>query len=91
MVWIPHGRNHRHGAAPDNSLARIAVSEALDGKAVEWVEQVGDAQDGAPLRAQGPTMPGTRRAAPAVSLWLFMIENDSDSLMEMFAGRRAVG
>jgi 4-carboxymuconolactone decarboxylase len=57
VVWIPPGQKHWHGAAPHSSMAHIAVSEALDGKAVEWMEKVSDAQYGAPLRAQGPATP----------------------------------
>lgn len=53
VVWIPPGQRHWHGAAPDSSMAHIAIAEALDGKAVEWMEKVSDAQYGAPLRAQG--------------------------------------
>src|SRR5687768_14549521 len=57
VVWIPPGQKHWHGASPDSSMAHIAISEALDGKAVEWMEKVTDAQYGAPLRAQGPATP----------------------------------
>ena len=57
VVWIPPGQKHWHGAAPDSSMAHIAISEALDGKAVEWMEKVSDAQYGSPLRAQGPATP----------------------------------
>lgn len=59
VVWIPPGQKHWHGAAPDSSMAHIAVSEALDGKAVDWMEKVTDAQYGAPLRAQGTATPAT--------------------------------
>ena len=52
MVWIPPGEKHWHGAAPNSSMAHIAIVEQLDGKAVEWMEKVSDAQYGAPLRAQ---------------------------------------
>ena len=38
-------------------MAHIAISEALDGRAVEWMEKVSDAQYGAPLRAQGKAVP----------------------------------
>jgi 4-carboxymuconolactone decarboxylase len=43
-------------------MAHIAISEALDGKGVEWMEKVTDAQYGAPLRAQGQAVatPGPR-------------------------------
>ena len=53
VVWIPPSQKHWHGAAPDSSMAHIAVSEALEGKAVDWMEKVTDAQYGAPPRAQG--------------------------------------
>jgi 4-carboxymuconolactone decarboxylase len=52
VVWIPPGQKHWHGAAPNSSMAHIAIVEQLDGKAVEWMEKVPDAQYGAPLRAQ---------------------------------------
>jgi 4-carboxymuconolactone decarboxylase len=54
VVWIPPGQKHWHGAAPDSPMAHIAVVEQLDGKAVEWMEKVSDAQYGAPLRGQAP-------------------------------------
>jgi 4-carboxymuconolactone decarboxylase len=57
VVWIPPGQKHWHGAAPNSSMAHIAISEALDGRAVEWMEKVSDAQYGAPLRAQGTAAP----------------------------------
>ena len=44
VVWIPPGQRHWHGAAPGSSMAHIAISEALDGKTVEWMEKVSDAQ-----------------------------------------------
>ena len=59
VVWIPPGQKHWHGAAPDSSMAHIAVSEALDGKAVDWMEKVTDAQYGAPPRAQAAATPAT--------------------------------
>jgi 4-carboxymuconolactone decarboxylase len=59
VVWIPPGQKHWHGAAPNSSMAHIAISEALEGKAVEWMEKVSDAQYGAPVRAQGPATPAS--------------------------------
>src|SRR5258705_12930271 len=35
VVWIPPGQKHWHGAAPNTSMAHIAVVEALDGKTVD--------------------------------------------------------
>jgi 4-carboxymuconolactone decarboxylase len=53
VVWIPPGQKHWHGGAPDSSMAHIAIVEALNGKVVDWMEKVSDAQYGAPVRAQG--------------------------------------
>ena len=53
VVWIPPGQKHWHGAAPNSSMVHIAIAEQLDGKTVEWMEQVSDAQYGEPLRTQG--------------------------------------
>lgn len=44
VVWIPAGVKHWHGAAPDNAMTHIAIAEAQEGKVVEWLEQVSDAQ-----------------------------------------------
>src|ERR1700740_3383174 len=42
VVWIPPGEKHWHGAAPTTAMTHTAIHEALDGKAVEWLEQVSD-------------------------------------------------
>jgi quercetin dioxygenase-like cupin family protein len=44
IVWFPPGEKHWHGAAPNTAMAHIAIAEALDGKAVEWMEKVSDEQ-----------------------------------------------
>jgi quercetin dioxygenase-like cupin family protein len=44
VVWFPPGEKHWHGAAPTTAMTHIAVQEALDGKVVDWLEQVSDAQ-----------------------------------------------
>lgn len=44
IVWIPPGVKHWHGASPTNGMSHIAFSEALDGKTVDWMEQVTDEQ-----------------------------------------------
>ena len=43
-VWIAPGEKHWHGAAPDNAMSHIAIQEALDGSAAEWMEHVTDDQ-----------------------------------------------
>ena len=44
VVWFPPGVKHWHGASPTTAMTHIAVQEQLDGKAVEWLEQVSDEQ-----------------------------------------------
>lgn len=51
VVWIPPGQKHWHGAAPNSSMAHIGIVEQLDGKSVEWMEKVSDAQYGVATRA----------------------------------------
>ncbi len=46
-VWFPPGEKHWHGAAPDSAMEHLALQEALDGKAVDWMEHVTEAQYGA--------------------------------------------
>ena len=44
VVWFSPGEKHWHGAAPDNAMSHIAIHEALDGKVVDWLEKVSDAE-----------------------------------------------
>ena len=44
VVWTPPGVKHWHGAAPTTAMTHIAVQEALDGKAVAWLEHVTEEQ-----------------------------------------------
>lgn len=44
VVWFAPNEKHWHGAAPTTSMTHIAIQEALDGKAVEWLEKVSDEQ-----------------------------------------------
>ncbi len=53
VVWSSPGQKHWHGAAPGSSMAHIAISESLDGKSVEWMEKVSDAQYGASASTNG--------------------------------------
>jgi 4-carboxymuconolactone decarboxylase len=64
VVWTPPGQKHWHGSAPNAAMSHIAITEQLDGKTVEWMEKVSDAQYSAPIRAQGvasaaPTSPAS--------------------------------
>ncbi len=47
VVWFPPEEKHWHGASPTKAMTHIAIQEALDGKAVEWMEKVTDEQYGA--------------------------------------------
>ena len=44
VVWFAPGEKHWHGAAPTTAMTHIAIAEALDGKGVDWMEHVNDAQ-----------------------------------------------
>ncbi len=63
IVWIPPGQKHWHGASRNSSMAHIAISEALDGPAVQWMEKVSDAQYSAAVRDAATTAAGQPTAA----------------------------
>ena len=44
VVWFAPGEKHWHGASPTTGMTHIAVQEKLNGKTVEWLEQVSDEQ-----------------------------------------------
>jgi quercetin dioxygenase-like cupin family protein len=44
IVWIPSGEKHWHGASPHCAMSHIAIAAALDGRSVDWLEKVADAQ-----------------------------------------------
>ena len=46
VVWFPPGEKHWHGATPTTAMTHIAVQESLNGKNVDWMEKVSDAQYG---------------------------------------------
>jgi quercetin dioxygenase-like cupin family protein len=46
VVWFPAGEKHWHGAAPATALSHFAIQEQLDGKSVNWLEQVSEEQYG---------------------------------------------
>lgn len=43
-VWFEVGEKHWHGATPNNGMSHIAITESLDGKVANWLEQVTEAQ-----------------------------------------------
>ena len=46
VVWFEPGEKHWHGASPTTAMTHIAITEALDGKPVDWLEKVSDEQYG---------------------------------------------
>ena len=44
VVWFEPGEKHWHGASPTTAMTHVAIQEALDGKAVDWMEKVSDDQ-----------------------------------------------
>ncbi len=46
VVQFPPGVKHWHGTAPATAMTHIAIQEALDGKAVHWLEKLSDERYG---------------------------------------------
>jgi quercetin dioxygenase-like cupin family protein len=44
VVWFSPGEKHWHGATATTAMSHIAIQEKLDGKVVDWLEHVSDAQ-----------------------------------------------
>jgi len=44
VVWFEPNEKHWHGAAATTAMQHIAIQEALDGRAVDWMEHVSDEQ-----------------------------------------------
>ena len=42
VIWIRPDVKHWHGATATNRLSHVAITNVLDGKAVDWMEQVSD-------------------------------------------------
>ncbi|WP_104023095.1 (R)-mandelonitrile lyase [Gemmatirosa kalamazoonensis] len=61
VVWTPPGVKHWHGAAPNAAMTHTAIQEAVDGRNVDWLEQVSDTQYRIP-----PTRSSTRMSADSI-------------------------
>jgi quercetin dioxygenase-like cupin family protein len=44
VIWFEPGEKHWHGATATTGMNHIAIQEQLEGKVVDWVEQVGEEQ-----------------------------------------------
>jgi 4-carboxymuconolactone decarboxylase len=65
VIWTPPGVKHWHGATATTSVTHIAIQENVNGKNVNWMEHVTDAQYGSAL-AQAPTKDDVAGVAPAL-------------------------
>ena len=44
VIWFSPCEKHWHGATATTAMTHIAIQEQLDGKTVDWMEQVSDEQ-----------------------------------------------
>ncbi len=44
IIWFAPGEKHWHGASPKSAMSHIAIAEAKDGKSVDWLQHVTDAE-----------------------------------------------
>ena len=59
VIWIPPHQKHWHGASPASAMTHIAITNAVGGKNVDWMEKVTDQQ----YRA-GTSKPAAASATP---------------------------
>ena len=46
IVWFAPHEKHWHGASATVAMSHVAIAEALEGKSVDWMENVSDEQYG---------------------------------------------
>ncbi|MNF37837.1 Carboxymuconolactone decarboxylase family protein [compost metagenome] len=63
VIVCPPGVKHWHGAAPTSAMTHLAVTGSVDGKSVQWMEKVTDAQ----YNAQGSLAPKLEPTTQPVS------------------------
>jgi quercetin dioxygenase-like cupin family protein len=51
VVSISPGEKHWHGATATTAMTHIAIQEKIDGRMVDWMEQVNDEQYKGPSSA----------------------------------------
>ena len=44
VIWTPPGVKHWHGATAINGMSHVAIQELVDGRNVDWMENVSDEQ-----------------------------------------------
>jgi 4-carboxymuconolactone decarboxylase len=67
VVRIPAGLKHWHGASPNTAMTHVGIVEQFDGKTVDWLEKVSDAQYAAPVQTQVPAAGGPATPAAGAS------------------------
>jgi len=69
VIVCPPGVKHWHGAAPAGAMTHMAITGAVDGKNVDWLEKVTDAQYGARAAIAQPdtqSLTARQRAIPLI-------------------------
>ena len=56
VVWTPPGVKHWHGAGPTTSMTHTAIQEVVDGRNVDWLEKVSNAQYESPTTGGSSSM-----------------------------------
>lgn len=60
VIWTPPGVKHWHGATATSPMTHIAIQEHVNGKVVDWLEQVSDEQYRAPADTSNSGAPSDR-------------------------------
>jgi 4-carboxymuconolactone decarboxylase len=61
VVTIPPDAKHWHGASPQAAMTHIALTRPRDGKSVEWMERVTDAQFTAAIQVDRQPQPSNQQ------------------------------
>jgi quercetin dioxygenase-like cupin family protein len=67
VIVCPPGVKHWHGAAPASSMTHLAVTGSVEGKSVQWLEKVTDAQYSAQRSVAPQTLPATQPVSETLS------------------------
>ena len=49
VISCPPGKKHWHGATPTSAMTHITIQEALNGKVIDWMEEVTEEEYLAPV------------------------------------------
>ena len=44
VIWIPPNVKHWHGATTTNRMSHVAITNVVEGRNVDWLEQVSDVE-----------------------------------------------